>query len=88
MSELAAKAIQEQLFRHFTRFEAPALRVLLEIVGHPNPSSLRRDEAIFYLIEQMSTKSALRKLWERLSPITQQTLSLTVHVTNGVYQPD
>ncbi len=88
MSELATKAIQEQLFRHFTRFEASALRTLVEIAGHPNPSSLRRDEAIFYLVEQLSTKAALRKLWERLSPLTQQTLSLTVHVTNGVYQPE
>ncbi len=88
MTELALKAIQEQLFRHFTRFDLSALRELLELVGHPNPSSVRRDEAIFYLIDAMSSKAALRKLWNRLSPITQQALSHTVHTAGGVYQPE
>lgn len=88
MTELAAKAIQEQLLRHFTRFDIAPLRGLLEIAGHSSPANLRRDEAIFYLIDQMSNKATLRKLWERLDPVTQQSLSLTVHVTGGVYQPD
>ncbi len=86
MTETAIKAIQEQLFRHFTRFDISALQALLELVDHPNPKATRRDEAIFYLIEQMGSKAALRKLWPRLDPITQQTISLTVHVTGGVYQ--
>lgn len=88
MSELAAKAIQEQLFRHLTRFEIGALRTLLEMTDHPSPTSLRRDEAIFYLIEQLSSKGSLRKVWDKLDPITQKALSLTVHLTGGVYQPD
>ncbi|RME85246.1 MAG: hypothetical protein D6775_03300 [Caldilineae bacterium] len=88
MTETAVKAIQDQLFRHFTRFDIGALRTLLEIVGHPNPNSLRRDEAIFYLVEQMGSKNALRKLWPRLDPVIQQALSLTVHTTGGVYQPN
>lgn len=88
MTELAAKAIQEQLFRHFTRFDISALRALLEMIGHPSPTSLRRDEAIFYLIDQMSSKVSLRKVWDKLSPVTQQALSLTVHTTGGNYQTD
>ncbi len=88
MTELAAKAIQEQLLRHFTRFDAGPLRGLLEITGHPTPTTLRRDEAIFYLIDQMSNKAALRKLWDRLDPLTQQALGLTIHVTGGSYQPE
>ncbi len=88
MTETAAKAIQEQLLRHFTRFDIVPLRALLEIVGHPNPSGLRRDEAIFYLIDQLGSKVSLRKLWDQLDPVTQQALSMTVHVTNGIYQPD
>ncbi len=88
MTESAVKAIQEQLFRHFTRFDIGALRILLEFIGHPNPNAVRRDEAIFYLIENLSNKNALRKLWPRLDTLTQQALSLTVHATGGQYQPD
>lgn len=88
MTETAVKAIQEQLFRHFTRFDIGALRTLLEFIDHPNPLSLRRDEAIFYLIENLSNKNALRKIWPKLDTLTQQALSLTVHATGGQYQPD
>ncbi|NOZ48753.1 MAG: hypothetical protein GXP37_01740 [Chloroflexi bacterium] len=88
MTETAVKAIQEQLFRHFTRFDIGALRTLLEFVEHANPLSLRRDEAIFYLIENLSNKNSLRKLWPKLDPLTQQALSLTVHATGGQYHPD
>ena len=88
MTETAAKAIQEQLFRHFTRFDVAALRALAEVAGHANASTLRRDEAVFYLIEQLSSKTTMRQLWDQLDPITQQALSLTVHTTGGVYQPE
>lgn len=88
MTETAVKAIQEQLFRHFTRFDIGALRILLEFIDHPNPMSLRRDEAIFYLIENLSNKNALRKIWPKLDTLSQQALSLTVHATGGQYQPD
>ena len=88
MTDSAIKAIQEELFRHFTRFDINALRSLLEMVGHPNPNEVRRDEAIFYLIQQLQSKNALRALWDKLSPITQQALSFTVHTTEGTYRPD
>lgn len=88
MSESAIQAIQEELFKHFTRFDVNALRSLLQIVGHPNPNEVRRDEAIFYLIQRLQSKAALRELWEHLSPITQKTLSFTVHNTDGVYKPE
>jgi len=88
MTESALKAIQEELFRHFTRFDLNALRALLKIVGHPNPNKMRRDEAIFYLIQQLHSKAALRELWDKLSPITQKALSFTVHTTEGTYRPD
>ncbi len=88
MSESAIKAIQEQLFRHFTRFDIGALRTLLEFINHPTPNSVRRDEAIFYLIEKLSNKNALRKLWPQLDSLTQQALSVTVHDTGGHYQPE
>jgi len=88
MTESAVKAIQDELFRHFTRFDINALRALLKMVGHPNPGEVRRDKAIFYLIQRLQSKAALRELWDRLSPITQKTLSFTVHTTDGVYRPD
>ena len=88
MTETAIKAIQEELFRHFTRFDLSTLRALLQMVGHPNPSDMRRDEAIFYLIQRLHSKAALRELWDKLSPITQKTLSVTVHTTDGIYRPD
>ena len=88
MTESAIKAIQDELFRHFTRFDISALRSLLKMVGHPNPGETRRDEAIFYLVQRMENKAALRELWEHLSPITQKALSVTVHTTDGVYRPD
>ncbi|MCO6453113.1 MAG: hypothetical protein J5I90_20195 [Caldilineales bacterium] len=88
MTELATKAIQEQLFRQFTRFEIGALRTLLDIVGHPNSASMRRDEAIFFLINEMSGKTELRKLWDRLSTVTQNALAHSVHMTGGQYQPE
>ena len=88
MTESAVKAIQDELFRHFTRFDLNALRALLKMVGHPNPGEVRRDKAIFYLIQRLQSKSALRELWDKLSPITQKTLSFTVHTTDGVYRPD
>ena len=88
MTESALKAIQDELFRHFTRFDISALRSLLGMVGHPNPGEMRRDEAIFYLIQRLQSKSALRELWDKLSPITQKTLSVTVHTTDGIYRPD
>ncbi len=88
MTESALKAIQDELFKHFTRFDVNALRSLLTLVGHPNPREMRRDEAIFYLIQRLHSKAALRDLWEKLSPITRKTLSFTVHATNGVYRPD
>ncbi len=88
MTESAIKAIQEELFRHFTRFDLKALRALLKLVGHPNPNEVRRDEAIFYLIQQLHSKSALRELWDKLSPITQKAISFTVHTTEGTYRPD
>ena len=88
MTESAIKAIQEELFRHFTRFDAGALRALLKMVGHPNSGEMRRDEAIFYLIQRLQSKTSLRELWDKLSPITQKALSVTVHTTDGVYRPD
>ncbi len=88
MTESAIKAIQDELFRHFTRFDQNALRALLKVVGHPNPGEVRRDEAIFYLIQQLQSKTALRALWDKLSPITQKALSFTVHTTEGTYRPD
>ena len=88
MTESALKAIQDELFRHFTRFDVSTLRSLLKMVGHPNPNEVRRDEAIFYLVQRLQSKTALRDLWEELSPITQKTLSMTIHTTDGVYRPD
>jgi len=88
MTESAIKAIQDELFRHFTRFDISALRSLLKMVGHPNPNDVRRDEAIFYLIQRLQSKAALRELWDMLSPITQKALSVTVHTTDGIYRPD
>ncbi len=88
MTESAIKAIQDELFRHFTRFDISALRSLLKMVGHPNPNEVRRDEAIFYLIQRLQSKAALRELWDILSPITQKALSVTVHTTDGIYRPD
>jgi hypothetical protein len=88
MTESAIKAIQDELFRHFTRFDISALRSLLKMVGHPNPNDVRRDEAIFYLIQRLQSKAALRELWDILSPITQKALSVTIHTTDGIYRPD
>ncbi len=88
MTESAIKAIQDELFRHFTRFDVNALRSLLKSVGHPNPGEVRRDEAIFYLIQRLQSKAALRELWDKLAPITQKAISVTVHSTDGVYRPD
>jgi len=88
MTESAIKAIQDELFRHFTRFDISTLRSLLKLIGHPNPGEVRRDEAIFYLIQALQSKSALRELWDKLSPITQKALSFTTHSTGGIYRPD
>ena len=88
MTESAIKAIQDELFKHFTRFDVSALRSLLKLVGRQNPGEVRRDEAIFYLIQRLQSKAALRELWDKLSPITQKALSVTVHSTDGVYRPD
>jgi len=88
MTESAIKAIQDELFKHFTRFDINTLHALLKTAGHPNPTEVRRDEAIFYLIQKLQSKTSLRELWDNLSPITQKALSFTVHSTDGIYRPD
>ncbi len=88
MTESAIKAIQDELFRHFTRFDVNTLKSLLKKIGHPNPDKMRRDEIIFYLIQRLQSKSALRELWPELSEITQKAMSVTIHLTDGIYRRD
>ena len=88
MTESAIKAIQDELIKHFTRFDVNALKSLLKIVNHPNPENMRRDEMVFYLVQRLQSKTALRELWQDLTEITQKAMSVTVHLTDGVYRQD